>query len=87
MEWIDVKSKLPMEELKGQKVIDRYMVTVYPKDMDPVEGPRVLILWFSAENMEFSTEPGGFKYEKMHDHFVSHWAELPCPAKLNNEKN
>ena len=82
MIWISVKYYLPLAKYQGQKVTCDFLVTVYPKDLDPNEGPHVIMLWFNAENGWFSMSPGGGKYEDEHDHFVTHWTEKPKPGIL-----
>jgi len=86
MNWISVKDSLPLKQFLGEPVIGEFLVTVYPKDLDPNDDPAILILWFHAGSNFFSHTPGGKPYEEEHDHFVSHWGELPEPAKLTQPR-
>ena len=85
VEWISVDDHLPLQENPDEKVVDEFLVTVYPKDLD--DDGAVLILWFQAGSDHFSALSGpGFPYEDGHAHFVTHWAELPSPAAFNKEE-
>lgn len=81
IKWIDIRDKLPLEKYKGEgNISDEFLVTIRPKDLDPNDPPCIHILWFTSCNGYFSHLPGGPSYESEHDHFVTHWAELPESA-------
>jgi len=82
MDWININDRLPLKQFPGELIVGKFLVTVHPKDLDSNDDPSVLILWFHAGSNFFSHTPGGNPYEDKHDHFVSHWCELPEPAQL-----
>ena len=78
-DWISVKDRLPLEEYRGQGVIDDFLVTVELDEKDIWDDPEVMILTFDARDMKWKT------CERMEEYnwgwHVTHWQEKPKPAK------
>lgn len=53
MEWIPISERLPLEEYKGNRVFDFFIVTVELKDADPCDDPGVTMLRFNALDMQW----------------------------------
>lgn len=78
-DWISVKDKLPLEEYRGQGVIEEFLVTVEHDNHEPCDDRGVLILTFDARDMKWKTCEEWREYNWGWN--VTHWQEKPKPAK------
>ena len=76
--WISVQDKLPLEEYRGEGVIDDFLVTVELDNPDPCDDREVMTLWFDARKQIWFNFETWEEYN--HGWHVVAWMEKPKPA-------
>ena len=77
-DWIYVEDKLPLEEYRGENVIEEFLVTVELDNPDSCDDSEVMTLWFDAKKQIWFNFETWEEYN--HGWHVTHWMEKPKPA-------
>ena len=81
-DWTPIELELPLQEYRGEKVFDEFLVTVELNSADKNDDREVMTLLFCAERGCFSREIGLLPYEDENSfwHIVA-W--MPKPDAYN----